>query len=286
VIPPNSTETRQRPAKMTDSMKRVTMRTKGKQGGSMHYVLAKLKIKTLAATATAFLLTTAPVLAGQYELVKGKGVEVCEVYQKNLNASNPKQPMLCEREINPHFAELSKPEWKDVDIENNKRMLWSAFIVFHPKVARYIETPISEQDAERAVERSINLRSQTLKKTQIDIDNDGKLEEVLRYQDGICGIAQFAYSTSLLVLQDGKPDVDREKSDLLQQNTWRDPKTGETMRAIAEYVFNMYDVFFYKNTTYFDKADARPEERKKLYVYRIAQNRTQAICEYRFVNGK
>lgn len=255
------------------------------QEDSMFSIPTTTKI-TIFAAAAVFLLSVTPVLAGQYRLVKGKGVGVCEVYQANLNASNPTQPMLCEREINPQFAELSKPRWVDVDLENNRRLLWNAFLVFHPKVAKYVETPISDQDVARAVARSINLRSQKLKKAHIDIDNDGKQEVVLQYQDGVCGTAQFAYSTSLLVLQDDKQDVDRKKSDLLQQSMWNDPKTGAAERAITEYVFNMYGVFRYKNTTYFDKADARPEEQKSLYVYHIVKNHTQPICEYHFVDGK
>ncbi len=30
--------------------------------------------------------------AGRYELIKGKGVEVCEAYEKNLNSFNPSTP--------------------------------------------------------------------------------------------------------------------------------------------------------------------------------------------------
>jgi hypothetical protein len=50
-----------------------------------------------------------PALAGRYELIKGKGVEVCEAYGENLNSFNPSTPMLCERPVNPDFKNFAKP---------------------------------------------------------------------------------------------------------------------------------------------------------------------------------
>ena len=100
-------------------------------------------------------------------------------------------------------------------------------------------------------------------------------------------MAQFAYASPLLVRRDSESEVDRKKTDLLLQNTWRDPQTGEVKRDIAYYNFNTYGIFQYKNATYFDKIDAHSDERDKLYVYRASSNRTTQMCEYRFVdNGK
>ncbi len=50
---------------------------------------------------------------GEYVLVKGKGVEVCEEYGKNLNSFPPDtQPPICEAKINQKFADFKKPKWR------------------------------------------------------------------------------------------------------------------------------------------------------------------------------
>ena len=49
--------------------------------------------------------------AGDYALVVGKGIDVCEAYLKNLNSFPNDPPMVCERKVNPKFPEFSKPVW-------------------------------------------------------------------------------------------------------------------------------------------------------------------------------
>lgn len=71
----------------------------------------------------ALLLTTAPVLAGQYDLIKGKGVEVCEAYKKNLESFSDRYPvMACERKINPEFKDFETPNWEKVDLEKHREL--------------------------------------------------------------------------------------------------------------------------------------------------------------------
>ncbi len=53
--------------------------------------------------------------AGEYVLVLGKGIEVCEAYLKNLNSFPDDPPMVCERKVNPKFPEFSKPVWQPLD---------------------------------------------------------------------------------------------------------------------------------------------------------------------------
>ena len=61
------------------------------------------------------LLFPVAVFAGEYVLVKGKGVEVCEEYGKNLNSlqtmSNWPVPF---GKINPEFRDFSKPKWENL----------------------------------------------------------------------------------------------------------------------------------------------------------------------------
>ena len=49
----------------------------------------------------------------RYELIRGRGVEVCETYLSNLNSfSNGSPPMICEAKINPRFPEFRTPNWR------------------------------------------------------------------------------------------------------------------------------------------------------------------------------
>lgn len=51
--------------------------------------------------------------AGRYELIKGKGVEVCETYEKNLNSlpSNVPPPV-CEAKIGSESSDIKTPTWR------------------------------------------------------------------------------------------------------------------------------------------------------------------------------
>jgi hypothetical protein len=64
-----------------------------------------------------------PAHAGRYELIKGKGVEVCEAYKKNLESfSDPYPVMACERKINTAFTDFEKPNWEKVDLEQHREL--------------------------------------------------------------------------------------------------------------------------------------------------------------------
>lgn len=90
------------------------------QGGSMYSI--KSRFKSLV-TAAALLLSTAPVLAEQYVLEKGKGVEVCEAYKKNLESFSDRYPVIaCERKINPAFTDFEAPYWEKLDLEKHREL--------------------------------------------------------------------------------------------------------------------------------------------------------------------
>ena len=51
--------------------------------------------------------------AGHYELIKGKGVEVCEAYGKNLNSlPSDIPPPVCEAKVNPKSPDIKATEWR------------------------------------------------------------------------------------------------------------------------------------------------------------------------------
>jgi hypothetical protein len=250
--------------------------------------------------------------ADELVLVKGKGVEVCEAYKKNLNSFDlhNKYVMACERKINPEFAEFKTPEWGKMDLWENRKIL--------EKIARFLgeRSPIGSEkignelqyiygDFQEWEDQLRNMMegtyAPTVEELQIDIDNDGKMENVIKYiiGNGNCPGGNF-FSASLIVLNNDKSEVDIEKTKPLFRNPYR----SENQPLSAGKEFTMYDVFLYRNKAYFDRWDGhwclRPEvciklgikdEREILKVFVTETDKkgkvsTKEICRYRFKSMK
>ncbi len=216
------------------------------------------------------LLLVAPAHAGRYELIKGKGVEVCEAYGRNLNSFNPTEPMICERQIDPQLTQFERPEWKSLDIWENRNLFWST------RVALGETSGTMTPNVEEWIKERSKMPSPKLYTAAIDIDNDGRIENVLMYKNGICGDAMFRYVTALLVQQDAEPQINLKKTKPLLNALYRLPYQDDPS-------FKTYGVFRYKNIAYFDVVADRPTESDKLSVFKLAQGQSTGVCEYRFV---
>lgn len=202
--------------------------------------------------------------AGQYELVKGKGVEVCEAYGKNLNYL--KTPLFLkapQRKINPEFKDFNKPQWEKMYFHTEgaeklfpkiDRFLWERdanpinYIVV-TEWKNWRGTPRQYAQAWKQYKKVRQaILSVGLPITKVDIDNDGKTEN-------IC--LDSTDESILLVLNEAKTDIDLKKtSQLLQHPGLKAQGKGEltadgkrvkdAMHALS------YDVFIYKQKTYFD----------------------------------
>ena len=70
--------------------------------------------------------TSKTAASGRYRLVQGKGYTVCEQFLKNLNAfpvTDP--PMVCEQKIHPTHPEFSKPQWEEMDVQGNLKLIFA-----------------------------------------------------------------------------------------------------------------------------------------------------------------
>jgi len=129
------------------------------------------------------------VFAGDYKMVLGKGIEVCEAYLKNLNSFPKAPPMVCERPLNPELKDFQKPEWKALDVGENFALL----------------------------KNNITDRQIKLSVTQLDVDLDGKLENVLRHEIDTCDPAnESLFATpggrEFFVLNEEKTKIDVQKT--------------------------------------------------------------------------
>ena len=238
-------------------------------------------------TATLFALVSVPAHAGRYELVTGKGVEVCEAYLKNLNAFDRTEPLVCEREIHPSAKDFKIVEWKKLDAWENRELVKNIelFLNNHPRgkpngnIQKWEE---GVRDRAESVHLGISI-------TQIDIDNDGKPENVVKYYDGSCAGSTRKYAIPILVVNSNLRTLDVERTMWLMQNPTvvvknPNPQYGDIISGppTGGWEGVMYDIFLYRNRPYFDRWGTYRYDSATLKVYQTNKDKTAEICTYRF----
>src|SRR6266568_1298472 len=216
------------------------------------------------ATATLLLLAVPVAHGGRYELVKGKGVEVCEVYATNLNSFQPSEPMLCDRPVSPRFKDLRKPKWERLDFDRNLELIVTVDKLLRPK---YFAKPEMRVPSLRGNVEQDNYKYQLM---IIDIDNDGKTEPVLRFVESCWPGSSRVGGAALLVLEQSKNDVDLKKSQLI---------AGDRLDG---YSGGIRDVFVHKGKTYFDIWLFRTLNTGQLHVMQTENAETREICQMKF----
>lgn len=247
---------------------------------------ARLHVVALLAAFATFTLAISAAYAGQYVLEKGKGVEVCEAYLKNLNSFDRVVPLACEREIHPSAKDFKKPAWKKLDAWENRELVTQTDKFLH---GPYGYSQTNPQSWEEYVKGAIERHHLEIDIAKIDIDNDGKPENVIKYYSGSCETTG-TYSTPILVVNPDLRTLDVEKTMRLMQNpTARmknpNPEYGDIVippERAGDKV--MYDVFSYKTRTYFDRGvTLRQRSGIVLKVYKTEDRKTNEICTYRFI---
>jgi len=213
--------------------------------------------------------------AGHYELIKGKGVEVCEAYAKNLNSFKPGIPMICERQINPEMKDFSRPTWTEIDPWQNREMVKNveSFLGDYPR-----GNPKDDlAQWEDGVKDRVKIHHLKIELAQVDIDNDGKNENTIKYYDGSCPMTRH-YGTPLLVIDQEKNSIEKRTA-LLMQN----PKSAAGGTARGIWAGTMYDVFIYKDIVYFDRWSQSKNQTGLLKVFTTKKDMTKEACRYRFI---
>jgi hypothetical protein len=225
----------------------------------------------LASSILLFILLPNGALAGKYELVKGKGVEVCEAYNKNLNSFRDlPHPLSCERKINPDISGFEKPQWKFVNGLENIKLVNQIDALLNP--AR----PSGEEIRLRELKKAVEQHGILLEQADVDINNDGASEAIVKYQAGGCQMGNY-YGTPLIAL-DNERMVDMDKTDNLIQNVGRSEKY-----IFGRWEYAMYDVFVYKGKTYFDKWSDDVDKTNIIRAFKTDNDRTAEVCVYQYV---
>jgi len=119
------------------------------------------------------------------------------------------------------------------------------------------------------------IKTDSISYLSIDLDNDGKTDNVVKYEEGIC--QSRVYSKILMLLNENREEIDEARTQRLFSKLERSGFPG----YLTNRHYKVYDIFFYKNEVYIDIWDGRISE---LTVYSIVKNKLCEICEYKFIN--
>ena len=217
--------------------------------------------------------------AGEYQLIIGEGLDVCETCTRNLERMTVHPA--CERDYSGQLG-LGTPEWKPFDVR--------AHIGAMERVLTYLATgkefsddrfSMGEDQIEDTIRRISTKEEPWAYWARIDINNDGTLEPVLKLHSSLCNLAYDgsfgrAYSAPIVVLMENLSGIDRAMTDLVMQNPRSGGRPGETN-------YQLYGVFNYKGETYFDRWNDTggddESEGSTLSIYETKGGQTRKLCQ-------
>jgi hypothetical protein len=235
---------------------------------------------------TVMLLMPLSSISGEYALIKGKEVDVCEAYKKNLESFDDSKPMACERKINSAFKDFEKPVWQKVDLEQH-RELFRRLLSYQTGDRNQFSAWWFEH------ERDFNRRLQFHKeqgyrfvdRTHFDIDNDTRAEDLILYRMGYCPevSTKYGFSMSLYVLTEVPSVTDAIIAE-------HDPAEKLLRTQINSDIgrYTSIDLFRFKGASYVDKycVLASPASgcatEGMLTVYKLRGITASEVCVYHY----
>jgi hypothetical protein len=225
-------------------------------------------------------------LAGSYELVKGKGIEVCEAYKKNLESFNDSQPMACERKINPAFKDFEKPVWQNVDLGQNRELFRR--LLSYQTGDRNQFGPWwfeHEKDFDHQLQFHKEHGYRFVSRTRFDIDNDTRAEDLVLYRVGYCPeiSTKYGFSMSLYVLTK-VPSV--TEAMVAEHNPIEKILRKQINPDLGRYT--SIDLFRFKGVSYVDKycvlasAASGCSAEDALTVYKLWGITASEVCVYQY----
>jgi len=212
--------------------------------------------------------------ADELIFLKGKDTPVCKAHHSNLKNLRLDR-MVCERDN--YYLEkngITRPEWEDLDL---KVKINKELFIKMSKFFTYGDQNVKNEDLDddKKYEKFKKYASCNLDYTNANIANDGIEEKLVRFSAGRCMSSSY-YARSLAVV-DGSNKVDTEKTKQLLQNI---SKPGYVLKNEAqESLFRVYDIFFYRDKTYFDKWFAYDWT---LTVYKLHKGKTEIVCKFKY----
>jgi hypothetical protein len=225
--------------------------------------------------------------AGEYQLVIGEGVEVCEACKRNLERMTVHPA--CERDYSSQLG-LGTPEWKPFDVAGHIGAM-EQVLTYLATGSEFPEDRYStgEEQFADTIRRIGTKEEPWAYWAQVDINNEGTLKPVLKLHSAFCklradGSFGRAYSAPIVVLNETLSGIDRVMTDLVMQNPHRNGAwLGETN-------YQLYGVFSYKGEIYFDRwndtGNEDESERSTLSIYESNGDKTKKLCQLKELQAK
>lgn len=224
--------------------------------------------------------------AADYQLTLGQGIDVCEACKQNLERMTAHPA--CERQYSVQF-ELEPPAWTPFDVAGHLDAM-EQVLYFLAAGSESAGNPVlDERQFEETIRRISTKEEPWAYWAQVDINNDGKVEPVLKLHSALCrsrndGSIGRAYSAPIVVLTENLSGIDPALTNLVLQNP------GQEGRAAGDTNYQLYGVFQYKGVTYFDRWDdagsGDQADRFTLSIYASTGDTTRKLCRLKELQAK
>lgn len=195
--------------------------------------------------------------AKQPKAIEGMRCDVCEAYRAHVRHTD------CGIGIDPNDPELRGVEWHSKELMASKELLKKVeyFRAYGTQFAKHgaYDDP---QELELWIKQMLKFDHGRLWVTEVDIDNDGTKDQVLKYEAGRCPRTRF-WGTAIVVLAADGTSLDEAKSKPLMQG----------------FQNVQYEIFTYKKGTYFVARGVEAGLPEELHLLRIKNNQLERISE-------
>jgi hypothetical protein len=225
--------------------------------------------------------------AGDYQLIIGEQLDVCEACKRNLERMSVHPA--CERDYSGQLG-LEAPAWKPFDVGGHIGAMEQAirYLATGEEFSEDRYTSGEDQYVDHV--RRIGMKEEPWAYwAHVDINNDGKAEPVLKLHSALCNLRNDgsfgrAYSAPIVVLNENLSGIDRALTDLVVQNP------GKDGRVAGETNYQLYGVFSFKGETYFDRwndtESGDESERFTLSIYEAKGDKTRKLCQMKELQAK
>lgn len=228
--------------------------------------------------------------AGAYEIILGKGVDLCEACLENILRQSAEEAV-CDRQYASELG-LRKVEWMPLNLVEHTDLLKRMYKLLNlgNESARGVfDDPQQLKEYVEGGPARSGLPTIVLETGEADIDRDGTADRLLRYEQGKCRRMfsgwEYSYKSALVVFKEDGRSVDYTKTKLLVQYPHEGLKGMDYRDAFKVGIlhYQMYQAFTYKGIVYFDKWDggSRPADTNTLSIYETRQRQTRKLCQIR-----
>jgi len=237
----------------------------------------------------AWVVVGMPAGARGYEILEGKGTELCEVCLQNLLRQSAEEAV-CDRQYASELG-LNKVAWAQLNLPDHVELLMrmNSLVRSGREAGGGLFANVKEAtEYARGGADGKRPPAIVMERADVDFDHDGVPDQVLRYEVRTCK-RKFAgwpslYESALVVLKPNGQIVDYAKTDLLIQYPLLEDlksKYRDTWRS-GIFHLQMYQVFTYKGSVYFDRWDGGSgPDTNTISIYQTRQGQARRVCHIR-----